>query len=152
MTKNLELSTKALITETVRIVRTECPIAYVVFNRNFEFDKKCKDCDWCIEDIKCGWYIYKTNIVKEHVIHDEDDGTGAMPFDDYYKYIKCYNSGSEIKHHSGYSWFTFGDIIKCKECNTTYMYLGSGDDGLKFGIPYKQYIAKDDKKDEKDEK
>ena len=122
-------------TETVEIVRSSCPIAPLFHNKDFEYSKKCVNCEFLFEPHRCGWDEYKTKLVSKNSYTDEDDGSGGMPSTDYSRKISCAVCSGDIVFSNGYSWFVFGDSKYCPDCGTYHMYLGGSLDDLMFAIP-----------------
>ena len=122
-------------TETVEIVRSKCPILPLFYNMDFEYDKKCKTCEFLFEPHKCGWDEYETTLVMKRSCTDDDDYSGGMPSTDYSRYIKCMKCGGSIVFSNGFSWFGFRDKEVCENCGTTHLYLRGGTDNLVFAVP-----------------
>lgn len=122
-------------TEMVEVVRSKCPIAPLFYDRDFEFDKKCAECDFLFEPHRCGWDVYKTNLVRKTSCTDDDDGYGGMPSTDYSRYIKCCKCDDVIQFCSGFSWFNLREKETCEKCGTVHMYLEGSRDGLLFAVP-----------------
>lgn len=123
-------------TEMVEVVRSKCPIAPLFYEKDFEYGKKCGNCDFLFEPHRCGWDEYETKLVRKTSCTDDDDELyGGMPSTDYSRYISCMRCGGEIVFSNGFSWFEFSDKECCPNCGTPHMYLGGGTDGLVFAVP-----------------
>ncbi len=143
MKPKAKISKQPLEIELVKIVRSKCPFMSFMYDKDFEFEKQCKPCEYLImtgidndsTPLSCGWIVYSTDIVSQKTYDDEDDGSGAMPSTDYQKTIACYSCGEGMNHHSGMSWFTHGDKLTCMNCKTSHRYLGTKDETLFFSVP-----------------
>jgi len=132
-----------LVLEEVRIVRSTCPFSYTLYNKDFEYDKKCANCEFVkmgystnnVWEHFCTWKEYKTKLVEEKTDYDEDDGSGGMPSDTYIKGISCYSCSEKIIHTSGMSGMNHGDTLRCKRCGLRHTYLKWENKNYIFAIP-----------------
>lgn len=122
-------------TEMVEVVRSECPIAPLFSETDFEYEKKCGECIFLFAPHQCGWDEYETKLVAKSSYTDDDYGIGGMPTTGYYRKIHCAVCGEDIVFGNGFSWFEFRDYKYCSRCNTYHMYLRGGTDDLVFAIP-----------------
>ena len=141
-------------TELVTIVRSRCPFMRGLYNDNFEFDKRCRECEFLVTDtiellptlrmktydtrltVKnyCVWKEYETELIKKYSESDDDELYGEIPSDIYYKIINCYRCGENVVHTSGMSCFEPGDILECKSCKLKHRYIGYKDSGKPFTL------------------
>jgi len=119
-----------IVTENVLIVRSKCPMDSIVYDKDFEFYKRCISCEFMAvmtnESMQyaCAWKEYITPFIRTSQETDDDDSY-AMPTTDYVKVIKCYHCGAEISEHSGMSMLSFGNVLRCDKCKTPHFYLKS---------------------------
>jgi hypothetical protein len=133
-----------LKTELVTMVRSKCPFMHGLYNDMFEFDKRCKNCEFLANgtieisptlrmktydkrltvENYCSWKEYEAELVKKFSESDDDELYGGMPSDTYYKVINCYRCGEHIVYTSGMSSFMHGDVLECKSCKLKHRYIG----------------------------
>ncbi len=125
-------------TTPVVMVTNSCPVGVFSMNSYFDKDRKyefCMKCDFFMEDKKCGYNLYETQLIEHRSSTEDDDGSYALPQTNYGWDFKCAKCGHTVHFSSGFSVMQHGDQERCFDCKTVHKYLGKEDDVYKFAIP-----------------
>lgn len=124
-------------TTEITMVTSKCPLG--IYNiggyleENIKF-KMCSECDFFLENNRCGYELYETRLI-DHRSETEEDDSYALP-DTYYTWdFKCSKCGHTIHFGSGFSVMVSGNQERCSKCNTKHRYIENSNGIYFFAVP-----------------